>query len=45
MDNVIEWWRKKAQRRFETLKKDGRHRTEQEIWDINEVRKEFDVIR
>ena len=45
MDNVIEWWRKKAQRRFETIKKDGRHRTEQEIWDINEVRKEFDVIR
>ena len=45
MDNVIEWWRKKAQRRFETLKKDGRYRTKQEIWDINEVRKEFDIIR
>lgn len=42
LDNIIEWWRKKAINRFETLKSESRIRTEQEVWTSG---KEIDIIR
>ena len=41
-ENVIQWWKKMATKRYETLKSDGRLRTELEIWsdDAN-----IDIIR
>ena len=32
-------------RRFDKLKNNGNLRTEQEIWDINNVKKDYDIIR
>jgi len=40
--NIIEWWRKKAINRFETLKSEGRLRTELEVWTSG---KDIDIIR
>jgi hypothetical protein len=40
--NITEWWRKKAINRFETLKAEGRIRTEQEVWTGDKV---LDIIR
>ena len=34
-DGVVDWWRKKASNRFETLKSDGRLKTELETWNMN----------
>ena len=42
-DGVVDWWRKKAVNRFETLKSDGRLRTELETWNMNAS--EIDIIR
>jgi len=42
-DGVVEWWRKKAVNRFETLKGDGRLRTELETWNTNAS--DIDIIR
>jgi hypothetical protein len=42
MENIVEWWRKKASKRFESLKKDGRLRTELEVWNKNN---DIDIIR
>jgi hypothetical protein len=42
LSNIIEWWRKKAMNRFETLKTEGRIRNEQEVWTGNKV---LDIIR
>lgn len=42
LSNIIEWWRKKAINRYETLKTEGRIRTEQEVWTGNKV---IDIIR
>jgi hypothetical protein len=42
-DGVVDWWRKKAANRFETLKSDGRLRTELETWNINAD--DIDIIR
>lgn len=42
LSNIIEWWRKKAINRFETLKTEGRIRTEQEVWTGDKV---LDIIR
>jgi hypothetical protein len=42
LSNIIDWWRKKAINRFETLKTEGRIRTEQEVWTGNKV---LDIIR
>ena len=33
--NIIEWWRKKAANRYDTLKSEGRLRTELEVWNNN----------
>lgn len=32
LDNIIKWWRKKATKRYERLKADGRFRTNVELW-------------
>jgi hypothetical protein len=42
LENIIEWWKKKAANRFETLKSEGRIRTEIEVWTGD---KELDIIR
>jgi|TARA_R110000796_G_C14483988_1_gene427012 hypothetical protein len=42
-DGVVDWWRKKASNRFETLKNDGRLRTELETWNMNAD--DIDIIR
>ena len=34
-DGVVDWWRKKASNRFETLNSDGRLRTVAETWNTN----------
>ena len=42
LSNIIEWWKKKATNRFETLKTEGRIRTEQEVWTNGRI---VDIIR
>jgi len=32
LDNIISWWKRKAGKRYEKLKKEGRFRTEVELW-------------
>ena len=40
--NIIEWWRNKAINRYETLKSEGRLRTELEVWTSG---KDIQIIR
>lgn len=42
LENVIEWWRKKAFNRYETLKTENRLRSELEVWTSG---KQIDIIR
>lgn len=42
LENIIEWWKKKATNRYETLKNEGRIRTDIEVWTGD---KEIDIIR
>jgi hypothetical protein len=42
LESVIEWWRSKAINRYETLKSDGRLRTELEVWTSG---KDIQIIR
>lgn len=42
MKNLVEWWRKKAINRYETLKSEGRLRTEMEVWTSG---KDIQIIR
>jgi hypothetical protein len=42
-DGVVNWWRKKAVNRFETLRNDGRLRTKLETWNTNA--NDIDIIR
>jgi len=42
LNNVIEWWRSKAINRYETLKSEGRLRTELEVWTSG---KDIQIIR
>jgi len=32
LDNILAWWKRKATKRYETLKRDGRFRTKVELW-------------
>ena len=32
LENIISWWKKKAGKRYDKLKKEGRFRTEVELW-------------
>ena len=41
-DGVVEWWKNKASKRFESLKADGRLRTELETWNCAD---DIDIIR
>jgi hypothetical protein len=43
VDQIISWWRKKASRRYETLRDEGRLRTKLETWNTNPD--EIDIIR
>lgn len=42
MDNIIQWWKTKATNRYQTLKTEGRLRTELEVWTSG---KKIDIIR
>lgn len=42
LPNIIEWWRNKAINRYETLKAEGRLRTELEVWTSG---KDIQIIR
>jgi hypothetical protein len=42
LNNIIEWWRKKAEKRYETLNNEGKVRKEIEVWTSN---KNIDIIR
>jgi hypothetical protein len=41
-DTLVDWWRKKAINRYESLKSDNRIRTEVEVWNRNA---DIDIIR
>ena len=43
MENLIQWWKKKASNRYEKLKSEGRLRTKVETWNSNPD--EIDIIR
>ena len=43
IENVTEWWRKKASSRYDSLKQDGRLRTQVETWNVNA--EDIDIIR
>jgi len=42
LKNVIEWWKNKATNRYDTLKEEGRLRSELEVWTNN---KDIQIIR
>jgi hypothetical protein len=42
LKNIVEWWKKKATNRYDSLKEEGRLRTEQEVWTSG---KPIDIIR
>ena len=42
LENLINWWKKKASNRYETLKNENRLRAEVEVWTNN---KDIDIIR
>ena len=44
LDSIVSWWRKKASKRYENLKEDGRLRLKLETWDINNM-DSIDIIR
>ena len=43
LNNLTEWWRNKASKRYNTLLSDGRLRTTLEVW--NENPDDIDIIR
>jgi hypothetical protein len=42
LDNIVKWWKHKASNRYETLKQEGRLRTELEVWTSG---KDIQIIR
>ena len=42
-EGVVDWWRNKAARRYDTLKSENRLRTQQETWNVNPEK--IDIIR
>jgi hypothetical protein len=44
LDNVIKYWKKKAQKRYEKLKADGRLRDDLEFWTPKSI-DTIDIIR
>jgi hypothetical protein len=46
LDNMIEWWKRKAQKRYERLRTEDRVRTEIEIYTLDRINnKEVDMVR
>ena len=43
LDQLIDWWRRKAVKRYDNLKSEGRIRTELEVW--NEKPEGIQIIR
>lgn len=43
LENVIEWWRKKASKRYDKLKEENRLRNDVETWNVNA--EDIDIIR
>lgn len=43
LENILDWWRNKAGRRYDSLKADGRLRTVVETWNTNA--EDIDIIR
>ena len=43
-DNIVNWWKKKAQKRWENIKADGRLRKDLEFWTLDNIDK-IDIIR
>ena len=43
VESIVDWWKKKASKRYESLKNEGRLRTKLETWNINPD--EIDIIR
>ena len=44
LENIIKWWKKKATKRYEKLKTEGRNRHELEYWNAESIDK-IDIIR
>jgi len=42
LENIVQWWKNKATNRYETLKSEGRVRTELEVWTSG---KDIQIIR
>ena len=42
LDNIISWWKKKATKRYNKLKEEGRIREEVEVWSNGN---DIDIIR
>ena len=42
LENIVAWWKNKASNRYDTLKNEGRLRTELEVWNNN---KDIQIIR
>lgn len=45
MDNLIEWWRNKANNRYQKLLNEGRFREKLEIWTDSDIQKNVDIVR
>lgn len=45
MENLVEWWRKKAINRYENLRTDGRLRTRLEVWTDEDMQRNVDIVR
>ena len=44
LENITKWWKKKATKRYEKLKTEGRDRQELEYWNVDSIDK-IDIIR
>jgi hypothetical protein len=43
-DNIVKWWKNKAQRRWKSVRADGRLRKDLEFWSVDNIDK-IDIIR
>jgi hypothetical protein len=44
LSNIVNWWKKKASKRYENIKSEGRLRTELEVWRKDNI-DSIDIIR
>ena len=44
LDNIVKWWKKKASKRYDSIKEDGRLRREIEVWKRDNI-DTLDIIR